>query len=133
MTDDLATFLRARLNTDEADARAAFGPHNDDGPEWTEVSSGALSTGYELHGIGDSAITRHMERWDPKRVLAEVDAKRRILKVHFRRRSYDWDEPGVKGFECAQCCDRYPCQTLRLLALPEAGHPDYLPRWVPDA
>lgn len=73
----------------------------------------------------------HIARHDPARVLAEADAKRRIIKVHFRRRSYDWDEPGVIGFECAQCCDRFPCTTLRLLALPYADHPYYKPEWRP--
>lgn len=73
----------------------------------------------------------HIACHDPTRVLAEVDTKRRIVKVHFRRRSYDWDEPGVIGFECAQCCDRFPCTTLRLLALPYADHPYYKPEWRP--
>jgi hypothetical protein len=129
MTDDLARFLRARLNADEADARAAFGPHNDDGPEWTEISSGTLLTGAELHPIGDSGITRHMEHWDPKRVLAEVDAKRRILAEHPSRLEPDWPS----GRQCRQCATEHPCQTLRLLALPEAGHPGYLRKWAPDA
>jgi hypothetical protein len=115
MTGDLVAFLRARLDEDEQAARHAFGDHNDDGPEWTEVSSGALSTGSELHGIGDSAITRHMERWDPKRVLAEVAAKRRIVEL--------WSHSIGSGGEC----------TLRALALPYANYPDYRPEWAPSA
>jgi hypothetical protein len=124
VTADLAGFLRARLDEDEQTARHAFGDHNDDGPEWTEVSSGALSTGYELHGIGDSAITRHMERWDPKRTLAEVDAKRRLLDY-----LVDLESKALDG-------DWWNLDTslpLRLLALPFAAHPDYLPEWAPDA
>lgn len=129
MTADLAAFLRARLDEDERTARHAFGGHNDDGPEWTEVSSGALSTGSELHGIGDSAITRHMERWDPARVLADVDAKRRIIAEHPWRREPDWPS----GRQCRQCATEHPCQTLRLLALPYAAHPGYRPESAPDA
>jgi hypothetical protein len=127
---DLVAFLRARQDEDEAGARDAFGDHNDDGPEWTEVSSGALSTGAELHGIGDSAISRHMVRWDPARVLAEIDAKRRIIEQHHR-----------SGVTCPRCSlgtedgevvfERDPCGTLRLLALPYAGHPDYRAEWAP--
>jgi hypothetical protein len=129
MTADLAGFLRVWLDEDEQAARHAYGDHNEDGPEWTEVSSGALSTGSELHGIGDSAITRHMERWDPKRVLAEVDAKRRIIKAHPWRLEPDWPS----GRQCRQCATEWPCNTLRLLALPCAAHASYKPQWAPDA
>ncbi len=38
------------------------------------------------------------------------------------------------GFEdgnCVTCRTQGPCVTLRLLALPYAGHPDYQPEWRP--
>lgn len=66
-----------------------------------------------------------------ERMLAEVDAKRRIVELH---------EP-IDG-HCSSCLesenDFYgktyedaPCITLRLLALPYADHPDYDPAWRP--
>jgi len=51
----------------------------------------------------------HFERFDPARVLAECDAKRRIVELI--------SSPGP--------------QALRLLALPYATHEDYLPEWKP--
>jgi len=131
MTADLVAFLRARLDSDAAAARDAFGEHNDDGPEWTEVSSGALSTGCELHGIGDSGISRHMARWDPARVLAEVDAKWRILGIYS-----SWEvlaRPGA-GFPIqhdAATTLLAAREVLRALALPYAAHPDYREEWRP--
>jgi hypothetical protein len=132
MTADLVAFLRARLDEDAAAARDAFGEHNDDGPEWTEVSSGALSTGCELHSIGDSGISRHMARWDPARVLAEVDAKWRILAIYA-----SWEvlaRPGA-GFPIqheAEITLLALRETLRALALPYRDHPDCRPEWTPN-
>jgi len=64
-------------------------------------------------------------RHDPARVLAECEAKRRIVGLHERRP--DWPD-------CQECGDRdyqkpWPCSTLRLLALPYSDHPDYRPEW----
>jgi hypothetical protein len=61
--------------------------------------------------------------WNPARVLAEVDAKRRIL---------DWcariDPPyGLGGILAGQAR-----RILRWLALPYAGHADYRPEWAPQ-
>lgn len=128
MTNDLVAFLRARLDEDEQIARDPMAE------TWTKAESPSIFVmgGGELVAeTGAFADARHIARHDPARVLTEVDAKRRILKVHFRRRSHDWDEPGVKGFDCAQCADRFPCTTLRLLALPYADHPDYREEWRP--
>lgn len=65
--------------------------------------------------------------WSPARVLAEVDAKRRILAEHPWRHEPDWPS----GRQCRQCATEHPCTTLRLLALPYAGHPDYREEWRP--
>jgi hypothetical protein len=70
-----------------------------------------------------------MARWDPARVLAEVDAKRRILTAHTAMMP-GWcttcDVPGdYRG-------NLSGCETLRLLAMPYADHPDYRPEWTPD-
>jgi hypothetical protein len=49
----------------------------------------------------------------------ECEAKRRIVELH---RAKD------NGF-CTHCNWKWPCVTLRLLALPYADHPDYQPEW----
>jgi len=140
VTADLAGFLRARLDDDAEKAHAAI---CDGAARWhTELDR--VVDGYAVadeHGqpvaynegspsIGQAA---HIAEHDPRRVLAEVDAKQRIMKRHFPRRAPNWDYPGHIGYECAQCATEHPCQTLRLLALPFAAHPDYRPEWAPDA
>lgn len=67
---------------------------------------------------------------DPRRVVAECDAKRRIIEEHHR-----------SGVTCPRCSlgtedgevvfERDPCMTLRLLAPPYADHPDYRDEWRP--
>ena len=70
-----------------------------------------------------------------RRVLAEVEAKRRIVDAH----------PNVNDGDCETCVRPqwgypthggslpmpWPCPTLRLLVLPYADHPDYRQEWRP--
>jgi hypothetical protein len=52
----------------------------------------------------------------PARIHAECEAKRRIVGLH----------------PCDNCGAAFdPCETLRLLALPYADHPDYREEWRP--
>ncbi len=105
--DDLIAFLRARLDEDE-----------------TSVISGDCKCG-------------DVQRPDcADRVLADVEVKRQIITEH---------EPigEVSGTFCSRCSQDeeqpppvgwwipFPCRTLRLLALPYAGHPDYDESWRP--
>jgi hypothetical protein len=86
---DVAEFLLARIAEDEAYARLAAEPSDGDGrtAEWTEDASGVLWTGDDYHPLGDSALSRHIERWDPARVLAECEAKRRVVAAYQDERS----------------------------------------------
>lgn len=61
------------------------------------------------------------------RVLAECEAKRRIVALHEQ-----WPGDEDLGPECRECVAiDLPCPTLRLLALPYADHPDYRDGWRP--
>jgi len=67
----------------------------------------------------------------PARVLAECEAKRRIVERHG---GTNWGAaPGDPyPMMCDECQDAlWPCPTLRLLALPYADHPDYDEEWRP--
>ena len=99
----LTEFLEARFAEDEAIAWAAV--------HWNE-------------GVTDWADNeeddwKHIARWDPARVLAECEAKRRIVQnvcvLMAHRDMYAQDKKYL----------------LCLLALPYADHPDYLPEWRP--
>lgn len=121
---DLVAFIRARLDEDEWHARHAFADHNSAGPNWREATTGVVDTGGpgidDLIAIGDSPIARHIAHNDPGRVLADVDAKRRIIGT-----CQYWLHDNEHGVD--------PCaaETLRLLALPYADHPDYREEWRP--
>jgi len=135
---DLVEFLRARLAEDEQAARAAgaMGDEWDDGlPDDTVIRNYHSS----VFDARESVNAVHVARHDPARVLAEVEAKRRIIDLHkpvtlHRMRDgqlqeiiaceYDTDPDGAGWTE-------FPCETLRLLALPYDQHPDYDEAWRP--
>jgi Family of unknown function (DUF6221) len=121
---DLIAFLRARLDEEEAEARAL-----DDlrpGP-WTldADSIGVLdlnsaprrgTKGFDFLIIGDvpawSNIGPYLVRWHSGRVLAEVAAKRAILDM----------------LDAAVWRDAQPMLLLALVQ-PWAEHPDFDPAW----
>jgi hypothetical protein len=72
------------------------------------------------------------------RVLAECEAKRRIVEWHRLIDGLDAEDNPVRG--CCNCIASGavppyliagPCMTSRLLALPYADHPDYREEWRP--
>jgi hypothetical protein len=120
--DDLITFLKARLDDDEAHARNAFeNDYADTKPEWSEIWSGTVNTGDELIYTNDKGLSRHIERWDPKRVLAEVDAKREIITVCDGTIGANANPGAIGDAE----------YVLQLMALPFSDHPDYRKEWTP--
>lgn len=121
MTTGLPEFLTAQLAEDERDADDI---HDQSIDGWL---GGECACDY------------------PARVRAEVEAKRRILNEH-----YGFLNPHRNPDRaCRQCSDRRadhdplvnyerwvrlepaPCLTVRLLALPYAGHEDYQEEWRP--
>lgn len=70
-----------------------------------------------VEGALDGAVRAHQCRHDPARMLAEVEAKRRVVD------RYAWlREHGDTGDAA---------WVLPLLGLPYADHPDYRPAWRP--
>lgn len=146
---DLVEFLRARLDEDEAVARAAVGPG---GSAWVHEPSRGMSA--LVHAIGEPPAevivydegspsdeqAEHIARHDPSRVFREVEAKRRMVDDH---PSYVCVDPA--GLRCHRCVAEgevypngvsvmaaWPCLTLRSVALPHSDHPDYDPTWAPE-
>jgi hypothetical protein len=179
---DLTDFLLARIAEDDEAARAATpGPWEWDRtprgywghqppdlvtvakePPYSDGSVEPLgvvvsSYGYDADGLNVSdEDAEHIARHDPARVLAECDAKRRIVEAEARRRRTkdnvtatsqkapdDWvdvtwmDEnfqPHEEHVSQQEFNERFtepapPSETLRLLALPYADHPDYREEW----
>lgn len=139
--NDLTNFLRERLESDATWARAATGE------DWRSTGEGTLAN-RDVDGWNASSDNAHIAtfrhtwdadhaaRWSPTRVLREVEAKRQILGIH-RLAGYDFEgrDVGPGCYECghsAEYSDRGGwCETVRLLALPYADHPDYREEWKP--
>ena len=130
--DDLIAFLRARLDEDEAVARnAAVLPHG--AADWHTGAEGSVFAAEpsQLHVRGAilslDDIGTHIARWDPARVLAEVEAKRRMIDgVHPQVVSL---EDAIHGEFSAYPEVDVPVLLLKTLALPYASHADYRPEW----
>jgi hypothetical protein len=139
-------FLRARLDEDEQRAHEAFSGQADpengwgaDRPEWQRHTTITPHVGM----IHEAVQADHVVRWDPARVLREVEAKRRLLDGLLALPHYAWDgraEYGCPKFEDAetwaavmgdaeQRCtcgrDDHVERMLRIFARPYSGYPDY--------
>lgn len=126
----LTDFLLARIAEDEAKARAAdsgrwLGQDKGitfewDADDWHDDETQARLEA-DMH-----ANQHHISNWGPRRVLAECEAKRRIVEFHGQDVDRDF---------CATCsgsgprAQGWPCDTLRALAQVYADHPDYQPEW----
>jgi len=131
---DLVAWLRAQLDEDEQVARAAQertpAPWVGDEDDWDDVA--------------DARVIRHIVMWNPARVLAEVEAKRRTLDQWAT-----WlNEEGAaqadyQAWVAGNAGPTAPRRTLpkvlgpglecpvRLLALPYADRPGFLEEWRP--
>ncbi|MET9099972.1 DUF6221 family protein [Streptomyces antibioticus] len=130
-------WLGAQLDEDERIARAAGGIDwlrtERPGETVAIFDSNGEPVVYD-EGWPSDGQQAHIVAHDPVRVLREIEAKRRIMECH---------EPWVAGNGDTICgrCGRehidgrpgghFPCQTLRLLALPYAHRPGYRDEWRP--
>lgn len=127
--EDLVRWLSKQLDEDEEIAREA----GERGMEWrlvTPLDDAELGDAFWLN----PPEKYHAERHDPARVLREVDAKRRIVECHEPWTASNGD------IICGRCGrehvdgrpgGHFPCQTLRLLALPYVDRPGYQDAWRP--
>lgn len=144
---DITAFLRARLDERElmllhvSPVRMAWATfRNTDGSmRYTSV----VSANGDVWVCDGHVVEPDLVQvvFDRAQELADVAAKRRLIAGHGPGRVVDesdgrwasdpdsWDPPWTKctGHEWVA----YPCEMLRLLALPWAGHPDYREDWKP--
>lgn len=123
----LTEFLLARIAEDEATARAATpSPWVGAFKQVTAEGGRPIAT---VASTGRAQDSHHIEAWEPARVLAQCERDWRIVELHAIY--------GRGRGSCGTCTDRDyvglvdegPCDTLRLLALPYADHPDYRDEW----
>ncbi|WP_033338969.1 DUF6221 family protein [Catenuloplanes japonicus] len=119
MTAELVAFLRTQLDEDERVASAAA-DHST--TEWAACDEGDVNmvgtggNGFLATGPWGGSLRKsgvHMARWDPTRVLAEIDAKRRILDLG----------PGYGGYNDAWS------DAVHALAQPYAGREGWREEW----
>jgi len=129
----LTEFLLARIAEDKAAAR-----REQDEVAERIAAQGPITWAFEP-GVESSPFF-------PARVLAECEAREKVVKLH------RWRKPDVVFYghgadaanHCTAGCDdgmadvyqillgkRWPCPTLRAIALPYADHPDYQQEWKP--
>lgn len=131
---EIRDFLAARLDEDEATAKAVEDNSAPFNGQWYNDGGHALRTrndwvlAYEHHGRKfRPGLLDHLARHDPARVLREVAAKRQIME--FAEKVDALAETVFQEFS------NYPeadgAALLKLLALTYADHPDYNPEWSP--
>lgn len=125
MTDDLIAFLRAQLDDDERVAREALK---------RQTSQRRMIRGQMVDVPNQPMPEWRRSVWPPERVLAEIEAKRRLLEPHAESDfPYDPDGPGPGDYSwtarCNECYQDAPCLTVRLLALPYAGRDGWREEW----
>lgn len=142
-TAELVAFLLARIAEDEAVAREAAA---DRAPTWRQATDPGVVHDDPAGGVvvdmdeafpeivvydeGRPSIAEaaHIALHDPARVLAECEAKRRIVETY-----HDHLENGQSstGFhDCGDdCTGGAMIWTLRLLALPYAAHEGFREEW----
>lgn len=127
---NLADFLLARYADEEAVARACEtpGPWHV-GPVDSVTSDVAVAEVYGPEGADDEVAenvyatdAEHIALHDPARVLAECEAKRRIVEIAT-------DQIRLSAREKWDNWRDMATQTLSALALPYADHPDYREEW----
>lgn len=151
--DALITFLRARLDELEVAAKAMLAVYptpwelsdrghmakiTADKPNFAIVIQLDQRQARDAVWLGDPI--RHVELNNPDFTLADVAAKHRIIDMHRdegQGQGYRASDYGYIDHACHMCGtpDEYavawPCSTLKALALPFAGHPDYREDWKP--
>lgn len=135
---DLSEFITARLDEDEAAAKAVTEPGRaswvvspgEDEYGTRGILSPAPEWDYQVASYVDADTALHIARHDPARALREVAAKRRILaEVVGQIDEMDSRIEGEwgSGYRTTGESDLL----LALLALPYSDHLDYQPEWAP--
>lgn len=120
--EGLITWLRAQVDEDERIALAAIADDCDQDGGFEDASW--LDDGSWRPRFGEAAADMIRMVAVPRRILAEVDAKRRRLALHS-------PEPGQHPDFCGHDLHQMPCPTIRLDALPYTDRPGYRPEWRP--
>ncbi|MEU6342195.1 DUF6221 family protein [Streptomyces sp. NPDC046977] len=132
MADGLVEFLRARLDEDERTAYAADDSLGKVNLDWVYRPEGELggkvasARGADLIPDVLGGVGKHVAVHDPRRVLAEVDAKRQIVQAYEDAvAAFNDSGPALSSYDRLTGSVSSLRRTVEALARPYAGHPDY--------
>jgi len=157
--DDLITWLRAQLDRDKKAAEEMKKVYPTpweladrgwmvrivaDKPHFREVVRLEQQHAPDGYGWLSDAV-EHVFLQDPDRQLREVEAKRQLVKRHLPANPDAEPREGLPGWPdkpwlyCATCGSgepneypiTWPCETLKLVALPFSDRPGYREDWKP--
>ncbi|MEV8124094.1 DUF6221 family protein [Streptomyces sp. NPDC085944] len=138
MNDEFLQWLREQLDDDERTARAVgseqwhprYVDSANDQPDTATVSlpDGSDVAVMERYSYADA---EHIARHDPARVLAEVEAKRGVLRQYIDLREQVRNPVSAENRSRARALQGEIGDILRLLALPYADRPGYRDEWRP--
>jgi Family of unknown function (DUF6221) len=135
---DLIAFVTARLDEDEATAKAAGEPGGQFSrpgagfaPDWKDEGGAVSSSAGEVvfdEGNPTEAQSAHIARHDPARALREVEAGRKLLTRYAEAREF-FERPVNAGYPAGEVTGLR--MAIRCRAAIWDGHPDYRPEWKP--
>ncbi|HET7397613.1 MAG TPA: DUF6221 family protein [Intrasporangium sp.] len=120
---DLVLFLEARLDEDEAAARAALGGRAE------QVAGGPSAWAETVGSDGQGPVP--FSGTGPERLLVECEAKRRIIRDMQEQVSFAHAEADPHRSASAAQMSQGLYHALMVLATVYAGHPDYRDGWRP--
>jgi hypothetical protein len=136
---DLVEFIRARLGEWEATAREFLDSYDSD-PKWRgwRVAYGELVTVggkvvIEVEAGLSTDLLSLIALGQPWRVLAEVEALRRIVDLHeIDHECSSWDSMMQDFNNCRWVLREEDCTTVRLVGFIWRDHPSFDPAWAPE-
>ena len=133
--DDLTAFITARLDEDEAAAKACNGPFpwkaaDDEDDSWIVKDAAGEALIYD-EGTPSLDEAKHIARHDPARVIREVTAKRAVLAWYADSvdASKLFKEKLGTGTHMAAAAESY-LNVMRGYAAVWPDHPDYKQEWA---
>ena len=131
---DILAFITAQLDADEAAAKKPWGLdwRAEGSPGRMGVVDADMAEPLILDGNDDGTI-EFCVHFQPRRMLADIAAKRAILERHKPDGDPDGDECstcwGVNDYSDDNAPQGFPCETVRLLAAQFADRPGFNPPW----
>jgi hypothetical protein len=138
--NDCVDFVLARIAEREATARRAGTEawrnrsiwRHPESPQYIYRDDENIATVSHAYGP-------HIAAWNPARVLAICEAHKQIVTSHRPTLTVRARVEGDTYMSCPVCepypplesLDPGPCETIRLLAMFDADHPDYREEWKP--